>query len=301
MMMTAEMNDDYDAFEAMFNRGAFLRKLREMEAQDEAERAANAEEDSNNVDSDTLDYEAVYLQGQRYYDDYKHVNYKFIDFGNANAIKEADKENSSQQPQPEESTMRVKIEQDRAYGKGGLVWDAGFILAEHVIHEQEEWKPLVQRDKINSDNKPIEIVELGAGTGVTGLMVAAAMQEEVHVSLTDLPELMPLLKKNLEHNPTAKASAFPLAWGTDVQGNYDLILGADVVAGIYDPVKLAKTICDLCHENSLVVISLNSRLQEAIANFEDAMGKLFDCVEHRTPISRNKNPNVSILIATKKR
>ena len=43
MMMTM-MGDDYDAFDAMMDRGAFLRKLRELEAQDEAERAANAEE-----------------------------------------------------------------------------------------------------------------------------------------------------------------------------------------------------------------------------------------------------------------
>ena len=46
-MTTSAMNDDdnYDAFEAMLNRGAYLRMLRELEAQDEAERAANAEEE----------------------------------------------------------------------------------------------------------------------------------------------------------------------------------------------------------------------------------------------------------------
>lgn len=298
------MDDDYDAFDDMFNRGAYLRKLREMEAQDEAERAAAAEDESYEAPSDTLRYEAAYLQaGQAYYDDYKHVNYRFIDFGCVGGTEEeGDKENTtdnttdnSNKQEPKEA-LPLMIEQDRTVGKGGFVWDAGFVLAEHILHEQDEWKPLVQRN----NNKPIRMVELGAGTGVTGLMVATAMQE-VHMSLTDLPELMPLLQKNLALNPSAKTTAFPLPWGTNVQGNYDVILGADCVAGIYDPVKLAKTICDLCHENTLVYLAVNKRLDEIIATFEDAMGKLFECVEHRTPVSRNKNPNVSILVATKKR
>lgn len=301
------MNDDheYDAFNAMLNRGVYLRKLREMAAQDEAERAA-WEGERDEATSDTLNYHSDYLQaGQAFYDDYKHVNYRFIDFGCVGGRaqeEEADKENTSLNNNKSNNTDNKQegtpllIEQDRTVGKGGFVWDAGFVLAEHILHEQEEWKPLVKR----SNNKPIHMVELGAGTGVTGLMVASAM-EEVHMSLTDLPELMPLLQKNLAHNPAANATAFPLPWGSNVQGNYDVILGADCVAGIYDPVKLAKTIADLCHENTLVYLAVNKRLDEIIATFENAMGKLFECVEHRAPVSQNKNPNVSILVATKKR
>lgn len=290
------MDDEYDAFDAMLNRGALLRKLRELEAQDEAERAATAaQEECEDAPSDTLNYESAYLQaGQHYYDDYKHVNYRFIDFGIVGV--DNDENNKENSPADVKEQRPLLIEQDRSVGKGGFVWDAGFVLAEHILHEQDEWKPLVKR----SNSKPIQMVELGAGTGITGLMVASAMQD-VHMSLTDLPELMPLLQKNLAHNTSAKATAFPLAWGTNVQGNYDVILGADVVAGIYDPVKLAKTICDLCHENTLVYLAVNKRLDEIIATFMEAMGKLFECIEQREPVSRNKNPNVSILVATKKR
>ncbi|CAB9521531.1 EEF1A lysine methyltransferase 3 [Seminavis robusta] len=299
---------EYDAAEAMFNRGAYLRKLRELEAQDEAERQQEAAVDQSTVDCDTLHYESQYLNaGQQYYDDYKHVNYKFIDFGYINSDDNMNnKENSPQEEKKEEAGFQelpLMIEQDRSLKtKGGFVWDAGYILAEHVIHEQDEWKQL-QHGK---HGKPVRMVELGAGTGITGLMVASGMPESVHMSLTDLPSLMPLLQRNLERNQSSaggrlQATAFPLAWGTNVTGNYDVILGADVVAGIYDPIKLAKTISDLCHEKTLVYLAVNNRLAEIIATFEGAMGKLFEHVEHRAPVSRNKNPNVSIFVATGKK
>jgi Lysine methyltransferase len=302
---------EYDAADAMLSRGAYLRKLREMETQDEAEREAGKSR-SNSIDedskADTLHYESQYLQaGQQYHDDYKHVNYRFIDFGfvnNNGKQEEEDKDSNSDSNSGSDSDnekhkqMPLIIEQDRSLrSKGGMVWDAGFILAEHVIHEQEEWK-------LRCHNKhPVTMVELGAGTGITGLIVASTFPEDVHMSLTDLPLLMPLLQKNLERNQSSclQATAFPLAWGTNVKGHYDVILGADVVAGIYDPIKLAQTIADLCHDHTLVYITVNSRLTEIIATFEVAMNQHFEHIEHRAPVSRNKNPNVSILVATGKR
>ena len=124
-------NDDYDATGASFQRGAFLRKLRELERDDEAQREIENSDCQNN---DTLLYES-YLATQSYYDDYKHVNYRFIDFGTI-------------------GDRPFLIEQDRTVGKGGVVYDAGFVLAEHVMNS-EEWK---------NDN-PSTVVELGAGTG----------------------------------------------------------------------------------------------------------------------------------------
>lgn len=314
MTMTM-MDPDYDAVDAMLNRGANLRMLREMEAADEAERAKEAtSNDDDDEDDDTLHYESQYLQaGQQYYDDYKHVNYRFIDFGyvtndNVNGSKQQEDSSSGvssgsdsdSDTEKHEKQLPLMIEQDRSLKtKGGFVWDAGFVLAEHVIHEQEEWK---QQQNSNS-NTPVRMVELGAGTGITGLRVASALPEDVHMSLTDLPDLMPLLQRNLVRNksPLLQATAFPLAWGSDVRGNYDVILGADVVAGIYDPIKLAQTIADLCHDQTMVYLAVNNRLAEIIATFEHAMNTHFEHIEHRAPVSRNKNPNVSILFATGKR
>lgn len=288
-----DSHDDDVAFDALLlDRGAFLRRLRQLEREDDKLRqAANDEANDNNNgesnSSDTLDYDS-YLQQQAYYDDYKHVNYRFVDFGTVgNNTKD-----------------KLRIEQVRVPGsKGGFIWDAGVILAEHVVHEQGEWKNKQQQQQA----PPVQMVELGSGTGIAGLYVATALPDDVNMAITDLPELVPVMQANLDHNPQCQAntSAFSLAWGsTNGYSNhhYDVILGADVVAGIYDPVKLAQTIADLCRdEHTLVYLAVNNRLHEIIQTFEAAMRPLFSSLEQRVPVSRNKNPNVTILVATGKR
>ena len=305
--------DEGDVADALFNRGAFLRKLREMEAQDEAERLAADQEScsgssSSDVmsepDNDTL-YYPKYLAKQKYYDDYKHINYKYIDFGYPEQKPgETDYQHECKQ---QHQQLPLLIEQDKSVGKGGHVWDAAVILADHFLHEKPEWQKVTTSTTTSSSNsssnsRVTNMVELGAGTGVTGLMVAQALPEEVHIGLTDLPLLMPLLEKNLAHNDNPpNASAFVLEWGGTVSSSYDVILGADVVAGIYDAFGLAKTIFELAHERTLVYISINKRFQEPIEEFQSAMTKFFDQIEIRPSVSRNKNPNVSILVATGKR
>ena len=288
----ASDDDDHkDAMDALLDRGAFLRRLRQLELEDDKLRQAADEsqeaEQSNTSTSDTLNYDS-YLQQQAYYDDYKHVNYRFIDFGMVGSAKD-----------------RLLIEQQRIeHSKGGLVWDAGVILAEHVVHEQAEWNKQQHQRQFPA---AVEMVELGSGTGITGLYVATALPDDVTMAITDLPELVPLMQANLDHNPHSQTNttAFPLAWGsTNGYSNhhYDVILGADVVAGIYDPVKLAQTIADLCrNEHTLVYLAVNNRLHEIIQTFEEAMLPLFSILERRAPVSRNKNPNVTILVATGKR
>jgi predicted nicotinamide N-methyase len=179
------------------------------------------------------------------------------------------------------------IEQDRSVGKGGLVWDAGFVLAEHVINAKE-WK----------SKKPTSIVELGAGTGVTGLMVAKACPT-AKVHLTDLPELQPLLKKNA--GETSNASVDVLEWGGSGSDKYDVILGADVVASIYDSSGLVKTIYDLANPDSRVYLACNDRLAGCIEKFENQMKQLFTHVERRKAVSSNRNPDVWIMFACGRR
>ena len=124
----------------LFDRGSFLRKLRELEKEDELERQREMEtvdEETEVITTDTLDYQRYIKQQQMkpIYDDYKHVNYRCIDFGHIN-----------------NSTTPLIIEQDRSVGKGGLVWDAGYILGDSLIQKQDEW--LLQY--------PQRIVELGS-------------------------------------------------------------------------------------------------------------------------------------------
>lgn len=76
------------------------------------------------------------------------------------------------------------------------------------------------------------IVELGSGTGVAGLACAAL--GAARVVLTDLPENLPLLRRNATRNGWVQSlcgcevSVEALDWNTDALPACDLVLGADV-------------------------------------------------------------------------
>ena len=238
-----------------------------------------------------LRYES-FLQHQRYYDDLKHVDCNFIDYSTTNG------------------TAAVVIEQDKSLGKGGLCWDAAFILAEHILCKEQE---ALQGKRM---------VELGAGTGLCGLLIATGM--ECHVDLTDLSTLLPIMTRNYRlnfhdddnkrqtmrnpgHNiskarlPLGTASTTTLTWGSHDEypsDPYDIILGADVVASLYDPICLAETMWDLSHAQSVVYISYKGRLTEPHERFEHRLKQLFHHVDRLKPYSQNKNPHVWVLKAS---
>lgn len=109
-----EQTETGDPAEALMRRGEYLRQLRMMELDDERQRAEEWKSVVDNKgptdqvdvlpDSKTrvLRYDS-YLLHQTYYDDLKHVDYKFLDFGS------------------DTCSPRLIIEQDKSLGKGGLV------------------------------------------------------------------------------------------------------------------------------------------------------------------------------------
>ena len=280
----SDSDSSYDACDELFKQGDILRMLRRLEREDEAlreqGRQQEVEREQDTTDNITLNYKD-YLQHQEgLYDDYKHVNYQFIDFGLRFG------ETSSE----EVASTPLIIEQDRTVGKGGFVWDAGFVLGESVMNMEEECL---------LDGKT-SIIELGAGTGVTSLMIAKA-HPQTTVHLTDLPILMPLLGKNCQKFD-GRATCGVLEWGKPTNGEtYDIILGADVVASIYDSSGLAKTIYDLSHEKTVVYMACRERLAGVIDRFLSHMDELFTKVERKEPDSSNHSPNVFILKISGKR
>lgn len=57
-------------------------------------------------------------------------------------------------------------------------------------------------------------MELGAGIGLVGIFAAKLGCK--HACVTDLPEVLPILERNVAANPEVEAvSAAPLAWGTE--------------------------------------------------------------------------------------
>ena len=301
--------------EESVDRGQLLRKLRALERQDEAERAATADGELSlqqpvvvvqTQAGATIVLYASFLAHQRYYDDLKHVDHKYIDFGDF------------------QTGSRLVLEQDKSLGKGGFCWDAAFVLGEYLVQQLIE-TPATKQE--------IRAIELGCGTGLAGLIVAKAVPD-CHVVLTDLPELMPLLNRNVHRNfhkdipifeeevelreymhrdvvsnnehVRGSVSASILTWGDRGQeeshGTFDIVFAADVVATLYDPVALAKTIANLCHDKTTVYVSFKERLSSIHRHFEESMGARFGRIDIIRPTeSRNRNPEIRIMIARAKR
>ncbi|PIO59599.1 hypothetical protein TELCIR_18937, partial [Teladorsagia circumcincta] len=82
---------------------------------------------------------------------------------------------------------------------GGVVWDSALVAAHYFIKNPKKY-----RDK--------KVLELGAGTGICGLVLAAI---GANVILTDLPSRVPLLETNYEANKSicrGSVSIKPLDW-----------------------------------------------------------------------------------------
>jgi hypothetical protein len=98
--------------DSLMKRGDFLRELRQLEQADQAERDRELLQDDDSSQDDQitmlpskqrmLRYDS-YLAHQRYYDDLKHVDCHYIDYGTIGR------------------SGRLVIEQDKSLGKGGLV------------------------------------------------------------------------------------------------------------------------------------------------------------------------------------
>jgi predicted nicotinamide N-methyase len=375
-----EEEEDITPFEQLMKRGNYLRQLRALELADEMERNAtsslslshdgeekkeemitttatgleNLQEDhvhtitTNSNKLKVLEYNS-YLAHQRYYDDLKHVDITYIDYGYFPHFPTAaaNNSNNNSSDKGKEEGGRVVIEQRKRLGKGGFCWDAAFILGEHVISLEEEWNNRSGDSSSNKKRRPANVLELGAGTGLCGIMIGKATNS--HVTITDLPELQDLMAENVRRNfgeegndddaaagvsvklsdeerklithldgtkskGTVKSRV--LRWGNEEdyfldedqqqqqgeQQAYDVIIGADIVASLYDPIALAQTLHALCGPTTKIYISSKSRLDKPHEEFDKEMTRLFTKVVKKVcPCSRLKTPNVFIIEAGGKR
>lgn len=116
---------------------------------------------------------------------------------------------------------KFTIKQDwHNLGVAAVVWDSAIVLAEYLVEN---------KDLVEGKN----VLELGAGTGLTGL-VAAALGGRVIV--TEREEALTHLKTSINHNSKSKdweIFAVALDWTEPIdQAAFpvqDLIIGADIV------------------------------------------------------------------------
>lgn len=94
---------------------------------------------------------------------------------------------------------------------------------------------------------PLRILEIGSGTGLVGIAAAAILG--AHVTLTDLPHVLPNLRFNADSNAHAIAprggslDVRPLGWGDHHAGDslelsaFDVVVASDVVyhEHLFDP------------------------------------------------------------------
>jgi len=165
--------------------------------------------------------------------------------------------------------------------------------------------------------------------GLTGMMIAKACP--CHVHITDLPQLVGIIKKNVIRNfnmtdsieldssdeqyfvqyqtqlkqSHGSISAHILDWAdpaTYPKDPMDIIIGADIVATLYDPIALVETMYRLSLATTKLFISGKTRLDLPHELFETELSKRFLNVE-RIPWAvdcRNRNPDVFILAISNK-
>ena len=161
-------------------------------------------------------------------------------------------------------------------GLGASLWFASRVLADYVLRGPSAVPP------------GSRVVEVGAGCGAPALVLAA--RAGCDATLTDLPQLLPLLRLNAAHNSLAAgggrppAAVAPLVWGDAAQAAaltreggdgrpFDVVLGADVA---YDPDRhgdLLDTLAALAARRGAhrpaarVVLALADRADRTVGTF----------------------------------
>ncbi|XP_030633685.1 EEF1A lysine methyltransferase 3-like [Chanos chanos] len=175
-------------------------------------------------------------------------------------------------------------------GVAAPVWDAAL----HLCRFFEE----------NSvDLKGKRVIELGAGTGIVGILAARLGAD---VTITDLPLAIPQLQRNVSANmppsgwPSTTPTVVPLSWGLDQEKfstDWDLVLGADVVYLADTYPLLLDTLSHLCKSGGVVYLSSKMRREHGTPGFYDnALPQMFK-VELA---QRDPDHNINIYRATLK-
>lgn len=115
-------------------------------------------------------------------------------------------------------SKQLSLNASRMMCRGALIWNAGLVMAALLGNDQRlEGK---------------RVLEVGSGTGVSGLSAALA---GANVVLSDMAGNLPLLEQNIAMNSLeSNAVAVELVWGSTSElpghGQFDLIIGSDVLA-----------------------------------------------------------------------
>lgn len=117
-----------------------------------------------------------------------------------------------------------------------------------------------------------QVIELGAGTGLVGLAIAAMF--DVHVHLTDLPAIVPNLLANVTANPSSitkgSTTVGELDWSnipdrSEKHTAYDVVVAADPLYSPQHPAWLVAAIGHVLKRDLAARVVIELPLREAYA------------------------------------
>ncbi|KAJ7504410.1 putative methyltransferase-domain-containing protein [Mycena galericulata] len=146
---------------------------------------------------------------------------------------------------------RVRITEQTSFDLDKKIWDSGIGLSAWLVSS-----PL-------SSPEPLQILELGAGTGIVSI-VLGALRPDDHIIATDVESAMPLLRHNIAANDS-RVEAAVLDWDEqlpDWVGAFDMIIMADVsynTASFPSLVRTVKGLVNLNEKKPRVVVGYKER------------------------------------------
>lgn len=155
---------------------------------------------------------------------------------------------------------------------GSVMWDSGVVLGKFLEHAMESGMIDLQGKKV---------VELGSGCGLVGCIAALL---GAHVTLTDMPDRLRLLKKNVNENlygnVRGSAVVTELTWGDDPDAKLinplpDYVLGSDVVYSEGSVIDLMASLVELCGTQTTIILAGELRNDAILEYFLEEATKEF--------------------------
>ena len=183
-------------------------------------------------------------------------------------------------------TVTLRICEEMGESIARHVWDAGVALAAFIRDilllprlQDDHWL-LARRIRAIKDSGG-RVIELGSGCGIVGLQLAHACPK-AQVVLTDLPEAMEVLERNITIAtlaPGSNAVSATLNWDEDlpasiVEQNFDLVLVSDCTYNSDSIPALVGTLAALVERSpqALVAVSMKVR-HDSEAIFHELIAK----------------------------
>eukprot|EP00026_Physarum_polycephalum_P014951 Phypoly_transcript_15522.p1 GENE.Phypoly_transcript_15522~~Phypoly_transcript_15522.p1 ORF type:complete len:233 (+),score=21.87 Phypoly_transcript_15522:124-822(+) len=190
-------------------------------------------------------------------------------------------------------SLKVNIKQNpHSKHLGGYIWDTSIIMCKYFAG----------LPKSTFENKIW--VELGAGIGFLGVVIEKL---GATITVTDIPELVPVMETNIKLNNCTRATAKALSWGEDADtvtalSNPDYVVLCDCVYSEANVVALATTLNQICGPDTQVYSASELRNQDVYELFLTEVSKYFNKVRiEKTDLPKlDEVENINVFVLTKK-